>query len=59
MTSPVATLRNASAESLDLEAELEQAVADIDRGDYVELSPEQLERCEVGGEWPWPDESLG
>ena len=59
MSSPAATLRTASAESLDLDAELELAVEEIDRGDCIELSTEQLERCALGGEWPWPDESLG
>ena len=59
MSSPATTPRTASAESLDRDAELELSVADIGRGDYIELSPEQLERCEVGGEWPWSDESLG
>lgn len=59
MSSPAATLRTASAKSLDLDAELELAVAEIDRGDCIELSAEQLERCAASGEWPWPGESLG
>lgn len=58
MSSPTAKARAASSEALDLESELRQAVADIERGDYIELTPEQLERCAVDGEWPWPDESL-
>jgi hypothetical protein len=41
----------------ELERELREAAAEIDRGDCVELTPEQLERCIREGEWPWPDES--
>lgn len=43
----------------DLEAELRAALADFERGDYIELTPEQLERCIATGESPWPDESHG
>ncbi len=43
----------------DLEQELLEAVAEIDRGECIELTPEQLDRCIVDGEWPWPDESPG
>ena len=43
----------------DLERELLGAVAEIERGEFIELSPEQLERCIADGEWPWPDESPG
>jgi hypothetical protein len=39
--------------------EVLEAIAEIDRGECIELSPEQLERCIVDGEWPWPDESPG
>lgn len=41
----------------DLEEELRQAMADFERGDYIELTPEQLEHCAATGESPWPDES--
>ena len=40
----------------DLVTELTEAVAAIERGDYIELTPEALDRCIVDGEWPWPDE---
>jgi hypothetical protein len=40
----------------ELRRELLEAVAEIDRGECIELSPEQLERCMVDGEWPWPEE---
>jgi hypothetical protein len=46
--------------SPELEAELLEAMGEIDRGDYFELTPEQLDRAAATGEWPWPDdESLG
>ena len=43
--------------SLDLASELRQAVADIERGDYIELTPKQLESWAETGELPWADES--
>ena len=43
----------------DLAAELRQADEDFERGDYIELTSEQLERCIATGESPWPDESPG
>ncbi len=58
MSSPGKALATC-VDTLDLESELREAIADIERGDYIELTPEQLERCAVDGEWPWPDESLG
>jgi len=48
-----------SAISSDLEDELRSAADDFERGDYIELSAEQLERCIATGESPWPDESRG
>lgn len=46
--------------SPELEAELLEAMAEIDRGEYVELTLEQLDHAAATGEWPWPDdESLG
>ena len=41
----------------DLEEELLRAMADFERGDYIELTVEQLEHCAATGESPWPDES--
>ncbi len=41
----------------ELEAELRQADEDFARGDYIELTAEQLDRCIATGESPWPDES--
>jgi hypothetical protein len=48
-----------SVVSSDLEDELRSAADDFERGDYIELSAEQLERCIATGESPWPDESRG
>jgi len=48
-----------TAEQGELEAELRQAEADFVSGDYIELTVEQLERCILTGESPWPDESRG
>ena len=45
--------------SPDREAELLQANEDFERGDYIELTPEQLARGIERGESPWPDESRG
>jgi hypothetical protein len=39
----------------DLEQELLQALEDFERGDYIELTVEQLEHCAATGESPWPD----
>jgi len=41
----------------ELERELLQAMEDFERGDYIELTVEQLEHCAATGESPWPDES--
>jgi hypothetical protein len=46
--------------SPELETEIVEAMAEIDRGDYLELTSEQLDHAAATGEWPWPDdESLG
>jgi hypothetical protein len=52
-----------AAKSLDatgqaaLEEELRQAEEDFARGDFLELTSEELDRCIAAGEWPWPDGS--
>jgi hypothetical protein len=43
--------------SPDTEADLRQADEDFARGDYIELTREQLDKCIETGESPWPDES--
>jgi hypothetical protein len=45
--------------SADLESELQSAADDFERGDYIDLSAEALERCIVTGASPWPAESRG
>jgi hypothetical protein len=32
-------------------------MADFDRGEYIELTVDQLEHCAATEESPWPDES--
>ncbi len=44
---------------LELEEELLRAEADFERGDFIELSREELDHCIQTGESPWPDESRG
>lgn len=41
----------------DLEREIQAALADFERGDYIELTAEELEHCAETGESPWPEES--
>lgn len=44
--------------SPELEAEIVAGLAEFDRGEYVELTREQLDHAANTGEWPWPaDES--
>ena len=45
--------------SPELEKELREAVAEIERGDGLEVSLTELESWGETGEFPWPDESLG
>lgn len=49
----------APAAGSDLLSEILAAEADFERGDYIDLTPEQLRRAIDTGESPWPDESLG
>jgi hypothetical protein len=43
----------------ELEEELRQAEEDFARGDFVELTVEELDRCIAAGEWPWQRASSG
>ena len=56
MTLPTKNLSDATVEETELQAEIRQAIAELDSGDCITLSPEQLERCAVYGESPWPDD---
>ena len=44
---------------VELEQELRQAMEEIERGDYIELSPEALDLWADAGVVPWPEESPG
>jgi hypothetical protein len=44
--------------SAEADEELRGAILEMERGDYVELNSEELERWVERGEWPWQDESL-
>jgi hypothetical protein len=54
---------DAPAQSLDvtmqaeLEEELRRAEQDFARGDFIELTVEELDRCIETGAWPWVDAS--
>ena len=37
----------------ELEVELRQAEDDFMRGDFIELTVEELDRCIAMGDWPW------
>jgi hypothetical protein len=54
------TSENEVRVSPELEVEIVEAMAEIDRGDCIELTQEQLDHSIATGELPWPDEeSLG
>jgi hypothetical protein len=50
----IATSSEATMQA-ELQEELRQAEDDFARGDVIELTIEQLDRCIAAGEWPWPD----
>lgn len=39
------------------EKELRAAVAELERGEYLTLTPEQVASWTESGDFPWPDES--
>ncbi|MBN1606606.1 MAG: hypothetical protein JW940_08220 [Polyangiaceae bacterium] len=41
----------------ELEEELRQAERDFVRGDFVDVTVEELDRCIAAGAWPWSDAS--
>lgn len=43
--------------SRELQIELRRAERDFDRGDFLDMTAEQLERCLSTGEDPWANES--
>jgi hypothetical protein len=57
MTTPNAAEKNREAlDRTDLEEELRLAEQDFQRGDFIELTVEELDRCIATGKWPWPEE---
>ena len=52
----LATSSNTSMQA-ELEEELQQAAEDFARGNFIDITIDQLDRCIAAGEWPWPDES--
>lgn len=45
--------------SPELAAELREGIAQLERGEYIELTPEMMDHWEKTGEFPWSEESLG
>jgi low affinity Fe/Cu permease len=58
MATPTAIVKTSQAAmQAELDEELRQAEEDFARGDFIELTIEQLDRCIAAGVWPWPDGS--
>ena len=53
MAAPTAAAKPQTTSQAELEEELRQAEDDLARGDYIELTVEELDRCIAAGEWPW------
>ncbi len=49
---PALTITQAELQA-ELEQELRQAEEDFARGDFIELTVEEFDRCIAAGEWPW------
>jgi hypothetical protein len=59
MTTPTAaTKRMDAAKQAEVEREFRQAEQDFARGDFIEVTIEDLDRCIAAGKWPWPEESF-
>ncbi len=58
MASPTTAVASSTAAmQADLEDDLRRAEGDFARGDFVDVTIEELDRCVAAGEWPWPEES--
>jgi hypothetical protein len=54
MATPTAAVKSSQATlQAQLQEELRQADEDFARGDFVELTIEELDQCIAAGEWPW------
>jgi hypothetical protein len=42
--------------SPELEADIVEGIAEFERGEYIELTREQLEHAATTGEWPWGED---
>lgn len=57
MASPNPAESTNRASQAELEDELRQAQEEFARGDFIELTIEELDRAIAAGVWPWPDGS--
>ncbi len=57
MPTPNAAKSLTAPAQAELQEELREAEEDFARGDFIELTIDELDRCVAAGEWPWPDES--
>jgi hypothetical protein len=55
-TVTAATKSFEAADQAALATELRQAAEDFANGDFIDVTIEDLDRCTVAGEWPWPHE---
>ena len=54
MATPTAAVKSSeSSLQAELEEELRQAEEDFARGNFVDLTIDELDRCIAAGEWPW------
>ena len=58
-SAPASSVTRQVPPALELKEEVLRAEADFARGDFIELSREELDHCIKTGESPWPDESRG
>jgi hypothetical protein len=57
METPAPSKTSSENEQLELEEELRRAEADFARGDFVDVTIEELDASIAAGEWPWPHAS--
>jgi len=57
VATPNAAISDRISTQAELEEELQQAERDFARGNFIELTVEDLDRCIEAGRWPWTDES--
>ena len=57
MATPNAAKSLEMTQQVELEEELRTAEQDFARGEFVEFSVQELDRCIEAGEWPWASES--